>query len=454
MSNLGIIEISATNGNLFQGALSNDFLICSQNPASIWLGCGSNAPNYLQIGSNMTFTSNVTASNAAFSNLSSLNAAFSNLTVGSNIVCSGNISAGNLGMFRNRIINGDMSINQRAATTITTPVNGNVFLVDRFNTETTIATGRYTITQNALSVTDSPFTSSGLQNYVRCTTTTAITSYTFLNNLQHKIESYYMKDFNWGTSVGVSITLSFWIRTSLTAGSIYNVCLRNADVTQSYNLGVTITNPGSWQYVNATIPPPTQGSTWCATLNGLGMIISFGANDPNGRTTTANTWESANKYGSTLATPLTALNSYVDITGVQLEKGRIATPFEFRPYPIELQLCQRYFNRIGGPSESDTYVNVGLGSSSGAVKQLVFLYNFPVAMRISQTPITFGGVWISWGINSPGFTTIALNASGNTNKACQIVFTHTQSFTYSTAGSYLIYRNNNTDAYIDISAEF
>ena len=276
------------------------------------------------------------------------------LEVANNAIINGQISATNTSMFRNRIINGDMRINQRSSagtTTNVTTANTSIqqYGADRFAYESYFSSGNMAVTQLTLASTDSPY-QYGLQYCVR-SQVQGVFTYSYNSTTVQRLEGYNIADFGWGTPAAVPITLSFWFRTNFTANSIYNVAIRAGDLSYSYNLSVTINNQNAWQYVKATIPPPPLTNINWATINGLsgiGMYISFGALSSAtglaGKTTTPNTWQAGNYFGTTAASDYYgALNSYVDITGIQLEKGTIATPFELRPYTLELQLCQRYY---------------------------------------------------------------------------------------------------------------
>ena len=378
---MGNFSLATSNSNVFNGTLLNDVLITSQSNQSIWLGGASGAPNVLSIGSNVTTTSNLTvsglttlsnltvsgtvtgfngvSSNQSFSNvyssnITASNATFSNIGVGTrapaypldvvgNISCTGNIAANNLGMFRNRIINGDMRINQRGATSIpsTIPAASN-FLVDRWGcvTNNTMTFSTVTLTSS-----DTPF-QYGHKTSIR--TTSPIITAGYVSPMQN-IEGTNMSDFMWGTDYGAPAQLSFWCRVNFPSGATL-LPVRVSSVTNafSYLTNVPIVSNSAWQYVNITIPKPPTSSAWSTTYaNAYSVSIGvFGG--AAATTTTFNAWTAgANLYPSFTNNNIYSTNgSYVEFTGVQFEKGSIATPFEFRPYAMELQLCQRYYQPI------------------------------------------------------------------------------------------------------------
>lgn len=315
------------------------------------------------------------------------------LEVGGNIVCSGNVSAGNLGMFRNRIINGDMRIAQRS-TSATITTSGVAYLsLDRWCIDTNVSAGGITFSRNTLSAVSDAATCAGLQYYMRIQGTGTQT-YSWAIPTQ-SIEGFNMVDFNWGTQYGSYATLSFWLRTNLAAGSQIGVALRNNGGT-CFVTNITITQSVQWQYYTIVVPPPPTGTTW-DNSTGTGIRVCIGVAIPSG-TATTNVWNQANNLtASSAANPYTNNTNYVDYTGVQLEKGTVATPFEFRPYPIELQLCQRYYESF--PFEVIYVANYMGGTMNYTTLTPIY---FRVEKRIVPT-VTFGSSpWPPTGYTSAG----------------------------------------------------
>ena len=310
------------------------------------------------------------------------------LEVAGNAIISGNISAGNLGMFRNRIINGDMRINQRGVTSLSLPLNvGNTapwctYTVDRFMT-TNIGTGVCTFTNGVLLNTDTPY-QYGLRASFKNTITTAYG--TTSGNLQAQgqlIEGNNMQDLNWGQSFGQPITVSFWSRTmGITS---LPVTIQNFAQTYSYNANIAVNASAVWQYNTLTIPAPP-GGIW-DNVFGMRLMIG-GINYANAGLATTTGWVNASSIGTTSSTPwITTVGNYVEFTGLQLEKGTIATPFEFRPYAIELQLCQRYYEILLSQSGyNNNYYTSHYASAAGAGASALFAYK--VTKRASPTVIT------------------------------------------------------------------
>ena len=269
---------------------------------------------------------------------------------------------------RNKIINGAMTIDQRNAGAAV--VNGG-FVVDRFQT---ILTAITSLTSSSQRVTDVP-AGSGFNNSYRVTVTSAATAYGSGGRfgLLQRIEGFNTADLMFGTASASPVTLSFWVRASVTG--TYSVGLLNNDSTRAYPATYTINTANTWEYKTITVPGETTG-TWL-TDNGRGIQLEFCLGADSSRLGTANAWNSAFVVGATGTTLLSnTLNATWQITGVQLEAGDTATPFEHRSYGQELALCQRYLQYSLYYFE---YAMGAVGSLAGPVVSL------PVSMRASPT---------------------------------------------------------------------
>jgi len=237
--------------------------------------------------------------------------------------------------FRNRIINGDCRIDQRNAGASVTPT-GDLYLVDRWQFQTTTAS-KLSFQQNAGSVTPP----AGFTNYLGATSLSAysiITTDVFV--VSQNIEGFNTADLAWGTASAKTITISFWVRSSLTG--TFGGSIANSAFNRSYPFIYTINSANTWEQKSVTIAGDTSG-TW-VTNNGVGIRLLFGLGNGSTRTGTAGAWAGVGYYGANGATSVVGTNGATwYITGVQLEVGSVATPFERRPYGMELALCQRYF---------------------------------------------------------------------------------------------------------------
>jgi len=253
--------------------------------------------------------------------------------------------------FKNRIINGAMMIDQRNAGASVTP-SSDAYTLDRWTTWT-YAASKFSVQQNAGSVTPP----TGFVNYLGITSTSAYSVPTGEGfAMMQKIEGYNMADLGWGAVGASSVTLSFWVRSSLTG--TFGGALNNSAQTRSYPFSYAINSANTWEYKTVTIAGDTTG-TWLTT-NGAGILLKFGLGVGATLSGTAGTWAGANYASATGATSVVGTNGATFyITGVQLEKGSTATSFDYRPYGTELALCQRYCFRATsydlGRAQDTTY---------------------------------------------------------------------------------------------------
>jgi hypothetical protein len=238
---------------------------------------------------------------------------------------------------RNRIINGDMRIDARNAGASVTMDAATQFAVDRFSTNYTTAIGA---TLSIQQVTDAP---SGFNNSYKFTVTTgASTSGTQGISLWHRIEGNNVADLAFGTAAAQDVTISFWVKSTLTG--TFGGGLLNSAFNRSYPFTYTISSANTWEYKTVTIPGDTTG-TWL-TNNGTGMLVSFDWGTGDDRRGTAGAWVAARAQGALGAVKAVETTGATwQITGVQLEAGSVATPFERRLYGQELALCQRYYEQ-------------------------------------------------------------------------------------------------------------
>lgn len=290
--------------------------------------------------------------------------------------------------FRNRIINGDMRIDQRNAGA---SVNVNNFTVDRW-VWYGAQTGKGTAQQNAGSVTPP----TGFQNYLGFTSSSAYsvisTDYFYF---QQGIEGNNVADLEWGTANARTVTLSFWVRSSLTG--TFGGSLRNEAADRSYPFSYTISSANTWEQKTLTIAGDTSGTWNKTTSNGVRVLFSLGAG--SAQSGTAGAWVSQASPGFSSVTGAVSVvgtnGATFYVTGVQFESGSVATPFERRPYTTELQLCQRYFE-------------TGKGDARGAVNAVTQVgnqINFRVTKRASATMTltTVAGSPLSFGPTSESF---------------------------------------------------
>lgn len=297
--------------------------------------------------------------------------------------------------FKNRIINGGMVIDQRNAGASGTAVS---YTVDRW-AYYGAQSAKGTWQQNAGSVTPP----SGFTNYLGFTSSS---SYSVLSTdqffLYQTIEGLNCSDLNWGSVTPATVTLSFWVRSSLTG--TFGGVLQNNGATRNYPFSFTINSANTWEKETITIPGDTTG-TWLTT-SGWGIRVAFNLGTGATYSSTANQWT-----GTSFITAPTGAVSVVGtngatfyVTGVQLEVGRQASSFDFRSYTNELQLCQRYYQTYPGVGQG----NKVLWSSYGATYNYV-IWSFKTTMRISPT---VGGATMGT-VETPSPDAVTAYASGS-----------------------------------------
>ena len=280
--------------------------------------------------------------------------------------------------FRNLIINGDMRIDQRNAGTSYTSSNANVYTLDRWLTfETGGVSSRFTIQQNAGSVTPP----TGFTNYMGITSSVASAVTTgMIQSIAQKIEGFNASDLAWGTANAKTVTISFWVRSSLTG--TFGGVLSNGAVNYSYPFNYTISVANTWEQKTITVAGPTAG-TW-VTNNGAGPVLQFVIGTGSTYQGSAGSWSANGYYGVTGTVDVTGTNgATLYITGVQLETGTTATDFENLQYGTQLALCQRYYyKRILGLFGVGWCVNTTTTSIS---------ITFPTSMRTAPTALETTG---------------------------------------------------------------
>jgi len=300
--------------------------------------------------------------------------------------------------FKNRIINGAMTIAQRA--TSVTGANG-YCCTDRYDLSAS------TIVWNASQSTDVPSTT-GFRYSTSLTVTTASSASGAYAYIYHAIEGYNWADLSYGTASAQTSTLSFWVKSSVTG--TYGIALRNTGTARFYTTTYTINSANTWEQKTITITGDTSG-TW-NTTNGSGIQLFWDLGVGSTYSSTSNNaWSTvgSNYFGVTGATKLGATNGATFyITGVQLEKGSTATSFDYRPYGTELALCQRYYFKNTGAA----YAMHGSGTVFSTVDADIYT-KFPVSMRtiptvsLSSTQIQVGAtIYAATGIGgAAGVTT-------------------------------------------------
>jgi len=341
-----------------------------------------------QIGTNAIETGAVTAADLA---TGAVNLASSTVT-GSLPAANGGTgtSAGVTG-FKNRIINGAMVIDQRnAGASISTASSTSTYTLDRWLAVFT-QNSKFTLQQNAGSVTPPV----GFANYIGITTTSAYTGSGDIFNIGQNIEGFNTADLGFGTANAKTITISFWVRSSLTG--TFGGALQNSALNRSYPFTFTISAANTWEYETITIAGDTTG-TWVGATNGIGLRLWVNLGTGTTYSGTAGAWAGADYRSATGATSVIAnAGATLYITGVQLEVGSTATSFDVRPYGQELLLCQRYCE-VWNSTTENVAVSV-MAPNPNNNTQLAGFVPFTVQKRTSPSISysgagTFYNVWL------------------------------------------------------------
>jgi hypothetical protein len=301
------------------------------------------------------------------------------------------VSSGSAG-FKNKIINGAMMIDQRFAGSANTPADS-AYTIDRWQF--------WSSQSGKLSIQQSTTAPNGFSNSMLVT---SLSSYSVASTdeigFTTKLEGYNIVDLAWGTSDAKTVSLSFWVRSSLTG--TFGGSIGNSGLSRVYIFSYTINQANTWEYKTITITGETSGTWEKTNALGLSLNFQFGAGSSSTRTQPAGSWYSGSTSlrGSSGQVNLAATSGATwYMTGLQLEKSTTASTFEFRSIQKELILCQRYYFQLY------TVNNVGQGytvTNSDTTRR--HLIQFPASMRATPTLST------TWSGGSPGTQYVNVNS--------------------------------------------
>jgi hypothetical protein len=283
-----------------------------------------------------------------------------------------------IGGRRNIVINGAMQVDQRNGGSSYAQINS-AYNLDRFRGNSFdggATTGKFTVQQSSTAPDD--FSHSLLVTSSAATADAASNIF----NIEQLIEGYNTAHLNFGSSSAKTITLSFYVRSSLTG--TFGGALKNNDRDRAYPFSYTINSADTFERKEITITGDTSG-TWVGSTNGMGLWVSFGLGVGSTRSGTAGAWGGGDMFSSTGATSVVGTSGATwYITGVQLEVGEQATPFEHRSFGEELALCQRYYVVIADGVNAGGFAPIGVGAiyNSSTVYSIIAM---PVEMRTSPS---------------------------------------------------------------------
>jgi hypothetical protein len=366
----------------------------------------------------------------------------SSATANLTLDASGNATVGNTLVMgssfkRNRIINGNMAIDQRnngASLTITT---GNEYCLDRYQGVVSVSS-KFSVQQS----TTAPV---GFVNSLKATSLSAYTVGAAEQfSIRQHIEGLNISDLAWGTANAKTVTLSFQVYSSLTG--TFGGALYNSNGSRSYPFSYSISSANTWTSISITIAGDTTG-TWLTT-NGVGITVNFGLGVGSSQSATAGTWAAGFYASATGATSVVGTNGATFyITGVQLEVGSVATPYERQIYSEQLAQCQRYaYKWIATGAAYAGIVNATTISAT----EIDGVFRFPVSMRTNPTA-SFSAVTTFYADNGTALTGGSISLIDTTPDTGVIRISSLSGLTVNQARK--IRANNDATAYMLVSAE-
>ncbi len=312
---------------------------------------------------------------------------------------------------KNLIINGDMAIDQRNGGASATTTSS-VYMVDRFQLYASTVTNAQTYQQ----VTDAP---AGFNNSLKITnsSTAQASGSAALYTPRQRIEGYNTAHLNWGTSDAQTVTVSFWVKASVTG--TYPFAINNGSFNRSFVSNYTVSVANTWEKKTITIIGDTSG-TWNVD-NSSSMVVMFSLDTNSSyETSTLDAWQTGSFRGTSSDVHFLANASATwQVTGVQLEANTTATPFENLQYGQQVALCQRYYYKWDTTS-SNNWVAWAMAANTTNMYGHV---PFPTTMRSNPSSIDYSGLgwWLGGAVTA--FSAVAIAESGT--DSCTMNFTST-----------------------------
>jgi hypothetical protein len=300
-----------------------------------------------------------------------------------------------LSSFRNRIINGNMEINQRygnSSLTVTNTSNAGGFFVDRFRGPNLSALN-HTSSPSVLCQRVAGPTSLGFNTAFKQTVSVAGSGGTNrdLQFTETRVEASSLYDLMYGTGSAQPCVLSFWVRSSVVGQR--SMFIYNPTANRVFIPAWTITQANTWQKIEILIPGDTAGALNTNAIN-EGFRIEWRTSCTGTRLAAATTsWKALDDQRAVTGDVsfYEVAGATMELTGVQLERGSVSTPFEQRPYQVELTMCQRYYEDSGGSGGTTEWFHMILGSGTQISRQKVS-YKVPKRAAGSLTITKQSGV--------------------------------------------------------------
>ena len=288
---------------------------------------------------------------------------------------------------RNMVINGAMTVDQRNGGSSVTPTADQTYVLDRFGAGLSVAS-KFSLEQTTT-------VPAGFENSMKATVVSAYTPgsaewFGFF----HKVEGLNASHLDFGTSDAKTLTLSFWVRSSVTGD--YGFSLANSAQNRAYPVLYNISAADTWEHKTITIAGDTSG-TWLTT-NGIGLNLLWSLGAGSSYLQTANAWGTGLGLGTTGQTNwITNASATFYITGVQLEVGETATPFEHRSFGDELKSCERYYEKtyeygtVPGTVEAyPTNMGMRINGLDGTSGQRYMVFRLRTEKRARPTNTYYG----------------------------------------------------------------
>ena len=383
--------------------------------------------------STVTFNSNIsgnfvgnvnTTGVSTFSNIRVTGGTISGVsTAGITTVYTNSVNGGQLGGSRNIIINGSMVVNQRGFTGAAGTTIDNAYTTDRFNIvhshDGAVSAGQTTLT----STTGGNAYVDGFQSALFFNVTTADTSLAAgqYQQIRQAIEGYNLQGIKKGTANAQPVTLSFWVRSNVAAGSTFIIDLYDNDNTRQASQAYTINATNTWEKKILTFPADTTGVFDNDNALSLYVIWWLAAGSTYSGGTLNTSWAAVNNANRAVGQTnlLASAGNNFWLTGVQLEVGDRATEFERRSFGDELRLCQRYYAKsykqsvVPGANDGDG-CSVFYSHASGT-----YTINgniiFPVEMRAEPTV----SIWSNSGTSGQFTASDSIAKSGSAGAVSQ-----------------------------------
>jgi hypothetical protein len=344
---------------------------------------------------------------------------------------------------RNLIINGDMQVAQRS-TSVASITSDTYATADRwFHAIGTLGTWTDTVENDA--PTGSGFRKSWKTN---CTTASASPASTSQTRFVQRIEGQNVQHIKKGTAAAEQLTVSFWVKSNVTG--TYIAELYDIDNTRSVSKSYTISTSGTWEYKTLTFPADTTGAFDNDNAASLDIYwwLASGTNFTSGTLNTS--WTSVTNANRAVGQVnlASATSNYWQVTGVQLEVGDTATPFEFKPFAQDLEECQRYYYRLTTVNSGDALTGFGECYATTAGQTVSYA---PQIMRATATTVDYANIgWIIPSTGSGSITSLTIAATGTIGN---VIYLGATTGSGMSGGKVFYIRSTSAGGYIGIGCE-